>query len=298
MHPYLSDRWVSLKHRAYSSWFRNPQSERLFKASKTQLDEVQQKVLRELCENGVALVHFDELFGDRQLWTILSRAADEFVSGPQVRDGLESWAKDGRKSVKKKRYLVRLYPENPLVEPDDLWLGLGVDARIVGVVNSYLGLFAKLSGFEVWYTIADTQERRPIGSQNWHRDPEDRKMVKVFLYCSDVTEGCGPLEYVRQSRDGERNCHTSYNGTAWRGSGEDIVHVASEDIVTATGRKGTLAFCDTAGLHRGGYAVDAPRVLAKWIFSTPASLHPRRFKMVDKKLAFDSAAARFAITCP
>ena len=32
-----------------------------------------------------------------------------------------------------------------------------------------------------------------MASQEWHRDPEDQHVVKVFLYFSDVDEDAGPL---------------------------------------------------------------------------------------------------------
>jgi hypothetical protein len=73
--------------------------------------------------------------------------------------------------------------------------------------------------------------------------------------------------------------------------------VPAPERILATGAAGTILFCDTSGLHRGGYATLSPRVLAQWAFVTPASVLPRRFQ-VDWNAAHGSlsAAARFALS--
>jgi hypothetical protein len=31
------------------------------------------------------------------------------------------------------------------------------------------------------------------GVRQWHRDTEDRRILKISVYLSDVEDGCGPL---------------------------------------------------------------------------------------------------------
>ena len=38
-----------------------------------------------------------------------------------------------------------------------------------------------------------------VSSQRWHRDPEDRKLCKVFIYLNDVDENAGHFTYVKGS---------------------------------------------------------------------------------------------------
>ena len=49
-------------------------------------------------------------------------------------------------------------------------------------------------------------------------------------------------------------------------------YVPAEDVRTFTAPKGTLIFCNTSGLHRGGFAEARPRVLAAATYCSPASL--------------------------
>lgn len=287
--------WDSVKYQAYRRYLRNPRSQRLFDVSHPSLTEPQRRVVDELRRLGVASVHFDELFNDPPLWSILSRAVDDFVGGPVVQQALDGW-KSGERVSKQKGYLIRLFPEKAVVNSDDPWLKLALDSRVLTVVNSYYGLFARLLAFDVWYTIQDQLDRSRRGSQKWHRDPEDQNVVKVFLYFSHVTEGSGPLEYVVRSRLGEPNCHTTYAGVGWLRSEEEFSRVPPQDVVRCTGPKGTLVFCDTAGIHRGGYAVDGPRILATWGYTTPATLHPRRYELREA-LREEDPSALYAVTC-
>jgi hypothetical protein len=126
-------------------------------------------------------------------------------------------------------------------------------------------------------------------------------MLKVFLYASDVDERAGPLEYVVGS------FARGPSGDVWRkpgGLGQS--YIGEEEVderfppsgrFTATGRAGTVVFCDTSGLHRGGLATGKPRVFATWCFVTPASLAKRRFKVRFEGTSPQlTAAARFALT--
>ena len=49
-------------------------------------------------------------------------------------------------------------------------------------------------------TSGTRRRRRPgstrVSSQRWHRDYNDERLVKVFIYLTDVDEDTGPLEYV------------------------------------------------------------------------------------------------------
>jgi hypothetical protein len=54
---------------------------------------------------------------------------------------------------------------------------------------------------------------------------------------------------------------------------ELVKHVQADNVRTFTAPKGTLIFCNTSGLHRGGFAEASPRVLAAVTYCSPASLH-------------------------
>jgi hypothetical protein len=175
--------------------------------------------------------------------------------------------------------------------------------QLLDTVNTYLGMWSKLAGANAWYAVPVAEERARLASQNWHRDPEDRTLVKVFLHLSDVTAGCGPLEYIPGSREGGPYAHLWPATTGGGGYGyppQDLIEttVPAAERVTCTGPRGTLVFCDTSGLHRGGYCTAGPRVTAFWVYLTPASLYPRLFALAGDAAAYsERPEARFALTC-
>jgi hypothetical protein len=95
-------------------------------------------------------------------------------------------------------------------------------------------------------------------SQRWHRDPEDRRKVRTFLYFSEVDKDAGAMEYLSGSQ-----CGGPYeNVFRWDGplgipyppeGGVERLIPASQRLILR-GPAGTLIFCDTAGFHRGGIA--------------------------------------------
>jgi hypothetical protein len=181
-----------------------------------------------------------------------------------------------------------------------VWLKLGLDARLLDTVNTYLGLWAKLIHFDLWYTIPLAADRPAVASQRWHRDPEDEKLIKVFLYFSDVSEGSGPLQYVPGTFPGG-----PYENVWRKTSILDATYPPAEEFesvlpaskwISCVGPSGTLVFCDTNGFHRGGFATSRARILATWTFVTPASLFPRRFDIDSSQSQSElSEAAQYAI---
>jgi len=49
-------------------------------------------------------------------------------------------------------------------------------------------------------------------------------------------------------------------------------HVPDGSVKTFTAPRGTMIFCNTSGLHRGGFVESKPRVLATVTYCSPASL--------------------------
>ena len=147
---------------------------------------------------------------------------------------------------------------------------------MLDVANAYLRLWSKLSYVDLWYTAPQPADEERVASQNWHFDFDDKHLLKAFLYLVDVDESTGPFEYVPGSQPGGR-----YHGVRpWTPMGYG--RVSDEDVAqgrAARGRsprspprRGTLIFCNTSGLHRGGFATGTARVLATATYCSPASL--------------------------
>lgn len=301
----LTNTYLGVKHRLQWTVTRNPASERHFRADTPVLTEAQRRIANELSRTGIAVTTADALGLPESERRALDAMLDEFVASEPVRAALSVDAETfAHRALKGDDYMLKRFPEGPVLPASSPLLRVGLSPMMLGVVNSYLRLQAELTYTDLWHTIPVDIGRR-IGSQRWHRDPEDLRMVKVYYYHAPVTEESGPLEYVRESHFGGRfgklwRWHPTVLHTERYPKEEELERaVPREQRVLAMGPAGTIVFCDTSGLHRGGISRGAPRILATWTFVTPASIGVsarHRFTVrEDGALAGYSAAARAAL---
>jgi hypothetical protein len=270
----LERRGVVATYELHDRLLANRASRRHFSHEQPQLDAVQQKVLERLRVDGYATLPFSELVADESLWQELEADAQKFVAETEA--GLAAERAGGEAELRRragKEFLVRKYSWGGKLGLDDPWLRVGVNARLLDLANAYLGMWSKLEYVDVWYTPpAGTDERK--SSQRWHRDFNDRHLLKAFLYLVDVDEDTGPFEYVPRSAPGgelERLW-------PWRPLGEnyppedEFAKTVDGHSVAFTAPKGTIILCNTSGFHRGGFARGKTRVLATWTWDSPASL--------------------------
>ncbi|RCJ29589.1 phytanoyl-CoA dioxygenase [Nostoc minutum NIES-26] len=69
----------------------------------------------------------------------------------------------------------------------------GTEKRLLHIVENYIGLPVAFQGVHL---RKDFPNQHQFGTLLWHKDSEDRKMVKVIIYLTDVEEKHGPFEYV------------------------------------------------------------------------------------------------------
>ena len=110
-------------------------------------------------------------------------------------------------------------------------------------------------------------------------------MVKVYLYFSEIDESVGAMEYILGTSNALRGRGLEIG--EWKAAGANLypsAEVVEQSFPAAqrfscSGSVGTLLFCDTTGLHRGGISTSKPRIVATWTFVTPASRYQRRFTL-------------------
>ncbi len=294
----LHDVW--LRRRLWQHW-RNQgtPARRLFQEQAPRLNSVQSRVLRDLEENGIAFAGFDELIADQPAWDKIVEHVQLWLESAEVKQKERDYLSGGFRNARWKEYVLMMHgTESPVVAADSPLLEFGLRAELLDVVNSYFGLCSRLFHVDAWKTIPARHENAPTGSQRWHRDPEDLKLVKVFLYLSDVDATAGPLHYVRKSRRGDKYGELwpqqlPYGNVAPEGQLESLV--PDHDRVVCQQPAGTFVFADTTGLHMGGRATNNERLFALWAYSSTSSAFPRSFKIDEPLRQPLSAVARFAL---
>lgn len=268
----IEKRGVRATYRLHDHVLSNRSSRRQFSGAPPSLDDVQRRIVADLETDGYSLLTFSELFEDAATWEAVEAQAAGFVSATEAALAGEG---DGLKVREGKEFVVRLMSYGVDVDLTNSWFNVCASDRMLDIANTYLGLWSKLEYVDMWYSVPQPEEADRVSSQRWHRDFNDKHLLKVFLYLVDVDEGTGPFEYVPGSAPGGR-----YEDVwPWRPLGENYPpdgeleqRIPPESVRTFTGAKGTLLFCNTAGFHRGGFATTKARVLATSTYSSPASL--------------------------
>jgi hypothetical protein len=294
----IENRGVRATYSLHDRMLSNRAARRRFAAARPALDDVQQRVLDELRVEGFSVLPFTELFGEAR-WEEIATAGDAFIA--ETEDGLarEAAGEEGglRRSVK--TFLVRRNAWGVDLDADDPWLRLALDQRVLDLANTYLGLWSKLEYVDLWYTPPTGAPER-TSSQRWHRDFNDRLLLKAFLYLNDVGEDAGPFEYVPRSFPGGElgdlwPWYPGYDG--YPPDEEFARRMEGKRVETFTAPRGTLIFCNTCGFHRGGFAESSPRVLATWTYASPAALKAlseRNYAPLGARAELLPPAARFA----
>ena len=127
----------------------------------------------------------------------------------------------------------------------------GLSDRLLDIAENYLCAPVGYDGINVFFTKADGME---VGTRRWHRDVEDRRMLKIALYLNDVDEDGGPLQVLRRRLPDHDLMVGGKFPIMHQGQLEKALGNSDpdRDVVTCTGKAGTLIFADTAAwYHRG-----------------------------------------------
>jgi hypothetical protein len=69
----------------------------------------------------------------------------------------------------------------------------GRSSRLLDIIENYIGLSIAFHGVHL---RKDFQNQNQFGTLLWHKDSEDRRMIKAIIYLNDVEDKHGPFEYA------------------------------------------------------------------------------------------------------
>jgi hypothetical protein len=251
-----------------------------FRRSQVQLTEGAARMARDLQADGVAVGSVHDLLAE-DLFERASAHASDLVHGHG--DLLErratvstavATAPPAKPTSATKSFVVELLGRHPHFDPESPIVQLALHEQLRGLIHQYVRMHLRLHDLNVWLNLPSGEA--PQLSQRWHRDePDDRHILKAFVYLRDVPPGAGPLSYVRGShRAAGRRAQlpSTWDGYGLRVSDEDIeAHFGADNVVTVPGRAGTVVVTDTRGYHRGGWAVEDERLVMMALYASRVS---------------------------
>jgi hypothetical protein len=131
----------------------------------------------------------------------------------------------------------------------------GLNRQLLRIVDRYLRLPVGYDGASCVLSVANGRE---LGARAWHRDREDRRMLKVCVYLNDVDADGGPFECLSTQLNNWLVQSPQYRDKSifdveMQQLASNVLGDISESYtVTCTGKAGTVIFVDTARFfHRG-----------------------------------------------
>jgi len=245
----IERRGIRATYELHDRFLSNRASRGHFGEAPPSLDDVQQSILADVRAQGYSVRSFDEVFSDPGLWKEIEEQRDRFVSSTEAdlaAGGEHVRVRPG------KEFVVRLQSYGVELGPTDPWFRAVASERLLDLANAYLEMWSKLEYVDVWYSVPQPATGERISSQRWHRDYNDKHLLKVFLYLVDVDESMGPFQYVAGSQPGGRYA----DAWAWQALGQNYpteeeleARVPASEVKAFTGPAGTLVFCNTSGFH-------------------------------------------------
>ena len=86
------------------------------------------------------------------------------------------------------------HPDRCPLEEEFSVLDFGLHPNILAISNTYMNMFTRLYRIVGHKTDVMETGQAPKQTQKWHRDPDDKKLCKVFVYLNDVDENSFDLE--------------------------------------------------------------------------------------------------------
>ena len=234
------------------------------------------KIVSELFQYGISVRKIEDVIGQ--------------VEGLDLLEKSSAWVKSNEKHLEQdkiKKFLWTYFPteSNRELDLSNPITKFYLSPEILYVAGKYLGYIPQLNELVIQKTtIAESKDA--IQSQKWHRDPQEMRTFKVFLYLKDVNEHSGPFIYIKGSSPTSKGKLSKlFPQIKPKGSYPEASVIekllAQEDLFTATGPSGSVIFCDTAGIHKGGFAKSGERIMATGFFPSFRYTAGRKFKLND-----------------
>jgi hypothetical protein len=149
---------------------------------------------------------------------------------------------------------------------------------LIRTATQYLGCLPTISTLRIWWSFPGSGREY---THSFHRDWDDWRCVKLFVYLTDVDETSGPHHFVRGShRTQPELFRRPYEAeTLEKAFGRDAIRVV-------TGAAGTAFLENSIGIHAGPIPISQPRL----VLQVGYTLLPR-FEMLYKPIEIESRPA-------
>lgn len=276
----------------------NRQSRRLFDSIPQRLRPLGVQAVSALRTDGIFRSSVEALAHDANLFHDLSRDAQMLLAGQEIQRKI----RQRYNPHDAKWYVVRAIGHRAKRPPlPSSFVRFFLHPEVLSIASTYLGLQVRLNYTDVWHNIPVHEGEPPISAEFWHRDHEDKRLIKLFVFLTDVDETMGPFTYVKRSHVGGEFGHVfPAIPPTGRYPEQDVLSQMINDTplpsVSCVGQAGSIILCDSSGLHRGGRSVTKPRIVLVGVYTSNAGIDAARYSL-PRSVHHEqlSPAAKFAL---
>ncbi|MCW2240930.1 phytanoyl-CoA dioxygenase family protein [Azospirillum canadense] len=199
--------------------------------------------------NGYAVIN--RLADDKALFDIEQFLQKKEVLGP---DGQQYFLSDLPSGT-----CVAPYPLETVLRCPHV-LALANHPMVLSIAKAYLGCKPTLSSIGIRWTFPTEHPGTDV--QRFHRDVDDWRTLKLFVYLTDVDEESGPHTYVAGSHRTPGSIFArSYN------QAELLQQYGPDSLRSILGPHGTTFLADVHGIHCGAVPINRPRLMLQIQYS-------------------------------
>ena len=251
---------------------------------------MESQIAETLIKDGIVVSSFSELFPDinfknlgdfakvvsetlkvREDFLAHREMIAERINAGSVRKGSKKYLKD---------FVVEPWGStgnNLIPDAGNPFIRVSVHERVLTIAGLYMNIMPRFRAYHLRFNLPVPAGTVEYFSQRWHRDPEDHRMFKVFIYMTDVMDvAAGPFMYVKGSQPGghlNRLFPQRPPASTYPELGAVEKEISHGDIKICLGNAGTVIFADTSGLHKGGYTTANPRLMYTATYFSDAALY-------------------------
>ncbi len=209
-------------------------------------------------------------------------AAEAMIRKECESEAVQEMVGQGKNPERSKDYLIQIVSFTDVLDADNPLVKLALDPKILECVAGYMGMWPMLHAVGSWLNFPTFQEAKY--SQLWHRDPEDLKTLKVFIYLDAVGPENGPFTYIPKTQPFGVDCRIEpQHEHARRVLDGEMDRALPEDRwVKCTGAARTMIMADTVGFHRGGNVQEGSRLLITFTYTSGKPQQARKLSVTGK----------------
>lgn len=154
----------------------------------------------------------------------------------------------------------------------------GIEKRLQNIIEHYICLPIAFHGVHLRKDFPNEQQSQTL---LWHKDSEDRRMIKVIIYLQDVTEKHGAFEYIplpKNPREFFNYYRVDY--ALWKSHFLGINDQQMMSIIPqrewryCTGKAGTVIFVDPRNVLHHGTVRSKERATAFFVYTSNQPKRP------------------------